>query len=131
MNKKSNNVNFEGKALEYYNALMKAREEVSTQMQYYADSALDTENVEKRGVTTHMADVSSDHSRHEMELRMLGEDGDVIKLIDDAIERLANNEYGKCMECGEAISEARLSVRPYAIFCIKCKSRHEEMMKER
>jgi len=62
---------------------------------------------------------------------MLTENGNVISLIDDAIERLANGEYGICMECGERISEARLMARPYAIFCIKCKSRQEEMMKNR
>ena len=122
---------FEGKDLEYYNALIKARNEVYEQMCHCADSALNSDNMEKRGVTTHMADSSSDNSRNEMALRMLSEDGDVIALIDDAIERLANGEYGKCQDCGENIAEARLAIRPYAIFCTKCKSRHEAMMNDR
>ena len=62
---------------------------------------------------------------------MLSEDGDIISLIDDALERLANGEYGKCLDCGEMIAEARLKIRPYALFCTRCKSRHEEMMKNR
>ena len=131
MAKRKKDLEFQGKELEYYNALMKARAEVTEQMRYCAADALDAENMEKRGVTTHMADVSSDHSRHEMELRMLTEDGDVLSLIDDAIERLVNGEYGKCMDCGEDIPEPRLMVRPYAIFCTACKSRHEQMMRER
>lgn len=122
---------FKGKELEYYNALMKVRNEVTERMRHCADSALSSENFEKRGVTTHMADSSFDNSRNEMALRMLSEDGDIVELIDDAVERLANGEYGKCMECGEMIAEARLQVRPYALFCIKCKSRQEEMMKQR
>lgn len=121
---------FKGKELEYYNALMKVRNQLSGQIQGGIDS-LDCTNTEKRGVTTHMADVSSDNFRHEMELQMLTENGNTVKLIDDAIERLVNGEYGICMECGERISEARLMARPYAVFCIKCKSRHEEMMKNR
>ena len=121
---------FKGKDLEYYNALMKVRNEVTERMRHCADSALSSENFEKRGVTTHMADSSFDNSRNEMALRMLSEDGDIVELIDDAVERLANGEYGKCMECGEMIAEARLQVRPYALFCIKCKSRQEEMMKQ-
>ncbi|MBE6389891.1 MAG: TraR/DksA family transcriptional regulator [Lentisphaerae bacterium] len=120
---------FTGKKLEYYNALMKVRNELSEQIRICADESLDCTNSEKRGVTTHMAD--SDSSRNEMGLQMMTENGNVISLIDDAIERLANDEYGICMDCGEAISEARLKARPYAIFCIKCKSRHEEMMKNR
>ena len=122
---------FEGKDLEYYNALVEARSMVAEQMRHCADSALSADNMEKRGVTTHMADSSCDNARHEMALRMLSEDGDIIALIDDAIERLVNGEYGKCLDCGEMIAEARLKVRHYALFCVKCKSRHEEMMKNR
>ena len=120
---------FKGKDLEYYNALMKVRNEVTERMRHCADSALSSENFEKRGVTTHMADSSFDNSRSEMALRMLSEDGDIVELIDDAVERLANGEYGKCQECGEMIPEGRLQVRPYAVFCIKCKSKIEEMMR--
>jgi DnaK suppressor protein len=120
---------FTGQDLVYYNALMKVRNELSEQIRICADEALDCTNSEKRGVTTHMAD--SDSSRNEMGLQMLTENGNDISLIDDAIERLANGEYGVCMDCGERISEARLMARPYAIFCIDCKSRHEEMMKNR
>ena len=120
---------FTGQDLVYYNALMKVRNELSEQIRICADETLDCTNSEKRGVTTHMAD--SDSSRNEMGLQMLTENGNVISLIDDAIERLANGEYGVCMDCGERISEARLMARPYAIFCIDCKSRHEEMMKNR
>ena len=125
-NKKKNRLDFQGKDLEYYEALMKARETVLTQMRYHVDEALDCSNTEKRGVTTHMADVSNDNSRHEMELRMLSEDGDVLKLIEDALQRLVDGEFGKCQECGEPISEGRLKIRPYAVFCVKCKTRHEQ-----
>ena len=129
MAKKTKTVEFTGQDLVYYNALMKVRNELSEQIRICADEALDCTNTEKRGVTTHMAD--SDSSRNEMGLQMLTENGNVISLIDDAIERLANGEYGICLDCGERISEARLMARPYAIFCIDCKSRHEEMMKNR
>ena len=117
---------FEGTDQEHDEALMRAREMVTSQMKYHAEDALDCSNADKRGVTTHMADVSSDNSRHEMELRMLTEEGNVLQLIEDAIQRLIDGEYGKCQECGEPISEGRLAIRPYAIFCVKCKSRHEK-----
>ncbi|MBE6358017.1 MAG: TraR/DksA family transcriptional regulator [Lentisphaerae bacterium] len=108
---------------------MKVRNELSEQIRVCTDESLDCTNSEKRGVTTHMADSNS--ARNEMGLQMLTENGNTIALIDDAIERLANGEYGICMDCGGKISEARLMARPYAIFCIDCKSRHEEMMKNR
>ena len=127
--KKKDRLDFQGKDLEYYNALLEAREKVLAQMQYRVDEALDRSNAEKRGVSTHMADVSNDNARHEMELRMLSEDGDVLKLIEEALKRLEKGEYGRCQECGEPISEGRLKIRPYAVFCVKCKTRHEQQAK--
>ena len=129
MAKSAKKVEFTGQDLVYYNALMKVRNELSEQIRVCTDESLDCTNSEKRGVTTHMADSNS--ARNEMGLQMLTENGNTIALIDDAIERLANGEYGICMDCGGKISEARLMARPYAIFCIDCKSRHEEMMKNR
>ena len=128
MAKKPNKLVFEGKDKEHYDALMRAREVVMQQMQYHAEDALDCSNADKRGVTTHMADISSDNSRHEMELRLMTEEGNVLQLIEDAIKRLVDGEYGRCQECGEMISEGRLAIRPYAVFCVKCKSKHEKMM---
>ena len=121
----ANRYQFEGKDKEFFELLLKARDQVCLQMSHCAEDALDAANADKRGVTTHMADVSSDNARHEMELRLLAEDGDVLKLIDGAIERLANGTYGKCLDCKGDIPEGRLRIRPYAIYCIKCKSRRE------
>jgi DnaK suppressor protein len=64
-----------------------------------------------------------------MELQLLSEDGDVLNLIDAAIDRLHNGTYGRCLDCDQMIPEGRLKVRPYAIYCIKCKSKREEQMK--
>jgi DnaK suppressor protein len=123
------NIKLKGIELEYYNALMAARESVETQMHFHMEDALDCSSGSKRGATTHLADVSSDNSRHEMELSMLTEEGDVLVLIDNALERLMKGEYGKCQACGKEISEGRLKVRPYAIFCIDCKRKLEEEQK--
>jgi len=128
MAKKSAVPKFTGKDLEYYKALMLARDAVLGRMRNHAEDALDCSNADKRGATTHMADVSFDNSRHEMELRMLTEEGDVLSLIEDAVKRLAAGEYGRCQDCGEMISEGRLAARPYAVFCVKCKERHEKEM---
>ena len=127
MAKKKMPLNYTGKDLEHYNALMEAYNQVSNSIKLRAGEVLDRSGADKRGVTTHMADVSSDTASHELGLRQLSEDGDVLDLIEDAFERLSKGEYGKCQDCGEMISEARLKVRPYAVFCIKCKTKREEM----
>ena len=105
MAKKPAKLVFEGKDQEHYEALMRAREMVTSQMKYHAEDALDCSNADKRGVTTHMADVSSDNSRHEMELRMLTEEGNVLQLIEDAIQRLIDGEYGCLLYTSDAADE--------------------------
>jgi len=127
MVRKKVQLNYTGKDLEHYKALMEVYYQITSKMRQRADEVLDRSNAEKRGVTTHMADVSSDNASHELGLRQLSEDGDVLALVEDALERLAHGEYGKCQDCGEMISEARLKVRPYAVFCVKCKSKREQM----
>jgi len=110
----------------YYDMLLQYRDIVAGNMKCHAENALDASNADKRGVTTHMADVGSDASRHEMELQLLTEEGDVMEMISDAVQRLANHEYGKCHDCGQNIPDARLDAKPYAIYCVKCKSIREK-----
>ncbi len=45
---------------------------------------------------------------------------DKIMLIDKALLRIKNGEYGLCEVCGEAIDEQRLNAIPYASRCIDC-----------
>lgn len=115
-----------GRNKKFYDLLMQYRDKVTNQMKYHVEDALNIENNDKRGVTTHMADMGSDNSRHEMELSMLTEEGNVLQLIENALKRIIEGNYGKCQDCGEDIPEARLEVRPYAIYCVKCKTIREK-----
>jgi DnaK suppressor protein len=45
--------------------------------------------------------------------------------IDAALDRIARNAYGTCLECGAPIGFARLSAEPWALRCIACQSRRE------
>ncbi|MBF0171217.1 MAG: TraR/DksA family transcriptional regulator [Nitrospinae bacterium] len=48
-----------------------------------------------------------------------------IKLIDEALDRIEQGEYGVCGECGEDIPKKRLEVLPYSIYCVNCQSQIE------
>lgn len=43
-----------------------------------------------------------------------------IRMIEAALERIAEGEYGFCTKCGAEISEERLDVLPYTPFCRAC-----------
>lgn len=52
---------------------------------------------------------------------------DRINRISAALERLADGEYGTCVECGEAIAPVRLRVMPEVLTCVRCQDRLERI----
>jgi DnaK suppressor protein len=44
-----------------------------------------------------------------------------------ALNRLAEGEYGTCIECGERIAPARLRVMPEVETCVRCQDRLERV----
>ena len=42
-----------------------------------------------------------------------------INMINRALIRMDEGVYGECMDCGDAIAEARLLVQPYSSLCIR------------
>ena len=49
-----------------------------------------------------------------------------VKRIDEALTRLAANQYGTCAVCGLEISARRLRALPFAVRCTRCEDRREE-----
>ena len=63
----------------------------------------------------------------EISLRQLNAHKDTLQKIDEALLKLGEGTYGICEDCGEAISEKRLKILPFAIYCIDCQERREEI----
>ena len=110
--------------------LLQLREKFSSQLEFHASEALTSlkdSGGGRAGMATHMADLGSDNFRRDFELNMLSDEADVMEMIDEAITRLKEGEYGICLECGFPISKERLLAKPYARYCTKCKSLKESM----
>ncbi len=45
---------------------------------------------------------------------------DALNLVDSALSKLENGEFGKCEDCGGNIGEPRLEAKPSARFCMDC-----------
>ncbi|WP_375254948.1 TraR/DksA family transcriptional regulator [Yoonia sp.] len=43
-----------------------------------------------------------------------------VRLLQDALKRIAKGTYGICAKCGDEISTARLDAVPYAVICRNC-----------
>ena len=43
-----------------------------------------------------------------------------LKMIEAALTRIDNDDYGECLECGEPINPKRLEIDPTTVYCIEC-----------
>jgi DnaK suppressor protein len=43
-----------------------------------------------------------------------------LRLIDEALDRLASGDYGICLSCEEEIPNKRLAALPWAKYCVSC-----------
>jgi DnaK suppressor protein len=58
-------------------------------------------------------------------LRIRDRENKLIKKIRKSLDRIENNTFVICEQCGEDISLARLKVRPVTTQCIDCKTKEE------
>lgn len=47
--------------------------------------------------------------------------------IDEALRKLSEGTYGICEDCGDEISEQRLKILPFAIYCTDCQEHREQI----
>jgi len=93
------------------------------------DVAILATELESKGEDTspsqHPADVASDlYTREELvtdELELANQ----IDEIEDALDRIAKDQYGLCVECGRGIPAERIAAIPQAARCIDCQRRAE------
>ena len=74
-------------------------------------------------LTEQVANIADDaFQSYEHQLMMgLGEkEFEKLRLVEEAIEKLDAGQYGICLECEELISEERLTVIPFASYCVDC-----------
>ena len=74
-----------------------------------------------------LADRASDETDRALELRTRDRERKLIAKIDEALERLEQDEYGYCEDTGEPISIRRLDARPIATLSLEAQERHERM----
>lgn len=111
-----------GKNRQYYDLLLKKRDQLIDQIQQLSESSL----ASNRQAGEELADVGSDDFMREVELALASEEERQFLLVQEAIERLHDGSYGQCVDCGGAIGDGRLEAIPYAKLCVDCKTLREE-----
>ena len=74
-------------------------------------------------------DIASNERERELTLSLGDRDREKLAEIEDALERLKDNSYGTCEECGEPVAEDRLRALPSTRVCVECMSKMEKELK--
>jgi DnaK suppressor protein len=77
-------------------------------------------------VPVHPADLAPAEYEEEVTLGLLETEAQILTEINDALARIEQGSYGRCVECGQAISRRRLHAIPYARHCLRCARRVQE-----
>lgn len=109
--------------------LLKKREElISNVNQITGDTRKSQKDAagDLSGYTFHMADMASDNYDREFSLNLASGERKTLLEIDEALKRIEDKSYGKCISCGKKISKKRLSAVPHAKLCLPCKEQEEK-----
>ena len=68
---------------------------------------------------------SLDDFVRELDFALMEMKSDTLRQIDEAIRRLESGTYGVCVECAEALPEARLRALPFVRLCRTCQEEEE------
>jgi len=72
------------------------------------------------------AEIGSDDFIRETGIQIMAEDARKLEAISLALRNMDAGTFGICQDCSKQIGDARLKAKPYARFCIDCKSLREK-----
>jgi len=110
--------------LEHFKQLLLAkRKELMVNVHGIGDEALKKSQLDASGdlssMPIHMADLGTDNFEHELALGLLDSEIQLLREIDDALERIEQGSYGICLGTGQQIPKTRLEAKPWARYCVE------------
>ncbi|HWX40759.1 MAG TPA: TraR/DksA family transcriptional regulator [Blastocatellia bacterium] len=79
-----------------------------------------------RDISQDPADQASNSYTKELLFSQSTNERSILKLIEEAIERISEGSYGECVNCGSEIQVKRLEAIPWARYCIRCQELQEQ-----
>jgi DnaK suppressor protein len=76
-------------------------------------------------MTQDPADMAANAYTKELLFSMSANDRQLLEMVDEALERIEEGEYGTCVNCGQPVQEKRLEAVPWARYCIRCQDLQE------
>ena len=114
----------------FKNLLLKKRTELVTDVNHITENTRRQSQKEAAGdlsgYSLHMADMASDTYDREFSLNLASGERETLREIDEALKRIHEKTYGRCLSCEKRIAKKRLLAVPHAKLCLPCKQKEEE-----
>ena len=114
--------------------LLDKRAALASQLKRLAQEAAEsTEATENSKSPLNIADNATNAFEQDFAFMSMESEESLLRKVDRALQRLRENAYGQCEECGKNIHPERLEALPWATMCVKCQAREErgELRRER
>jgi DnaK suppressor protein len=73
-----------------------------------------------------IADRASSSYQKEFLFHQSNNDRQLLAMVDSALERIRQGNYGECVSCGNEINAKRLQAVPWTRYCISCQEKQEK-----
>ena len=108
---------------EFKKRLLDKRSELVTDVDHLTRDALGVHQRDRPAnlstMPIHMADLGSDNWEQEFTLGLIANEKELVRDIDDALDRIADRTYGVCLATERPIPLARLRAKPWARYGIE------------
>ena len=104
---------------EYKKILLEARAELIARVTGLEDEALRSSGGNLSNMPLHMADIGTDTFDQDLAIGMAETERELLREIDEALERIPTKTYGVCQLTGKPIPKARLDAKPWAKYTIE------------
>ena len=78
-----------------------------------------------------LVDMATELLEKELNLSLTEQEKDILKEIDEALEKINNKTYGICVDTGEPIAKTRLKALPEAKRTLQAQEKYDKIQKEK
>ena len=96
--------------------LQTKRSDVLSRVRAARDSEQDTNDEE----APDLGDRALSTISRDLMYQLTGGEREILRRVDAALDRIADETYGECVHCGKKVQLARLEAVPWARHCIEC-----------
>lgn len=115
---------------EFKKLILKRKEETLDNINHISDDTLKKSlkdaSGDISGYAYHMADMATDTYDREFSLGIASNERELLYVLEDALKKIDEGNFGICEECDSVITKTRLKAIPYARFCVKCQAKMEK-----